>query len=112
MTIISTTTTSTLPLGSLTDIRIIEAGEVSGPLPLGFDDEGRLFTSDHAKGTVVMIDPQIGFKLAGVETGEANMYGMAVGEGGVYLTAVSGGRIIEVTKSLLTGAEGGSGHHE
>ncbi|MFQ5589323.1 MAG: hypothetical protein ACE5F7_10840, partial [Nitrospiria bacterium] len=93
------------------DIRLIEAGGVKGPLPLDFDDEGRLFTSDHEKGTLVMIDPLIGLRLASVETGEANMYGMAVGAGGVYLTAVQGGRIIEVEKDLLTGESGGH-HHE
>ncbi|MFQ5543110.1 MAG: hypothetical protein ACE5FY_02010 [Nitrospiria bacterium] len=110
--IIPTAPATAIPVPT-SDIRVILAGEVSGPLPLGFDNEGRLFTSDHAKGTLVMIDPQIGLKIASVETGEAKMYGMAVGEGGVYLTAVAGGRIIEVAKSLLTGAaEGGGGHHQ
>jgi len=109
ITVIPTTGASAIPVPTA-EIALIDSGEVGGPLPLGFDAEGHLFTSDHEHGTLVMIDPLTGRRLASVETGEANIYGIAVGAAGVYLTAVKGGRIIEVEKSLLTNTEEEGGH--
>jgi len=109
ITVLPTTGASAIPVPT-PEIDLIDAGGVGGPLPLGFDDEGRLFTSDHEHGTLVMIDPLTGRRIAAVETGEANMYGMAVGELGIYLTAVKGGRVIEIEKSLLTNTEEEGGH--
>lgn len=104
------------PLNSKDDgIDVIAAGGVSGPLSLDFDVEGRLFMAGHADGTLLMVDPDIGFRIASIETGEAEIQGMTVGDSGIYL-ATEGGKVIEVNKSRLTGGDDGgddgSGHHK
>ncbi|MFQ5588983.1 MAG: hypothetical protein ACE5F7_09080 [Nitrospiria bacterium] len=105
------TNSTTIPVPS-NQIRLMIAGEVTGPLSLDFDDEGRLYVAGHKSGTLAQIDAQIGFKIKSVETGEDEIQGMSVGEGGIYI-ATEGGKIIEVDASLLTGesAGGDGGHH-
>ncbi len=94
------------------EIRLILAGEVIGPISLDFDSTGNLFVGAHKKGTIAMIDPEIGFAIKSVETGESEIQGMTAGTGGIYITT-EGGKIIEVNKSLLSGESGGEsgGHH-
>lgn len=94
------------------DIRLILAGEVIGPLSLDFDSTGNLFVGAHKKGTLAMIDPEIGFAIKSVETGESDIQGMTAGSGGIYITTEAG-KIIEVNQSLLKSESGGEsgGHH-
>jgi len=103
------TNAGTLPVPS-SDIRVIASGEIMGPLSLDFDAEGRLFVAGHENGTVAMVDPVIGLRLASVETSEEEIQGMTAGEGGIYI-ATESGKVIEVDKSLLTKEQGG-GHDD
>ncbi|MEC4677928.1 MAG: hypothetical protein VST69_04145 [Nitrospirota bacterium] len=105
------TDSTTIPVPS-NEIRLIVAGEVTGPLSLDFDNEGRLYVAGHKSGTLAVIDAQIGFLSKSVETGEDEIQGMSVGEGGIYI-ATEGGKIIEIDSSLLSGEsnDDGGGHH-
>ncbi len=102
------TDSSTIPVPS-NEIRLIAAGEISGPVGLDFDDEGHLYTAAHESGTLVMIDPQIGFRIAAVETDATELQGISVGDAHIYLTVGEGGRVIKVSKNLLTADSGHEG---